>query len=204
MGNPANTNALVCAKYAPNIPKENFTAMTRLDQNRAQAQIADRLNVAVGCVSNVVIWGNHSSTQYPDANQAVVVHRGATQRAADLIGDDAWLRTSFVETVQKRGAAVIGARKMSSAMSAAKAACDHMKDWFHGTQPGRFVSMGVVSDGSYGTPKDVVYSFPVAIKDGKWTIVQGLAIDDFSRKMLDNTAKELVEEREEAFTVVES
>lgn len=146
VGNPANTNALVCATYAPSIPKTNFTAMTRLDQNRAQAQIAQKLGVPVGTVSNVIIWGNHSSTQYPDASHAVVAKGSSEVNAQAEVKDDAWFKNVFLETVQKRGAAVISARKMSSAMSAAKAAADHMKDWFMGTQPGKFVSMGVISE----------------------------------------------------------
>lgn len=198
VGNPANTNALVCSKYAPSIPKENFTAMTRLDQNRAQSQIAAKAGVPVAAVSNVIIWGNHSSTQFPDASHALVNN----VPAPDVIKDDAWLTSTFVETVQKRGAAVIAARKMSSAMSAAKAAADHMRDWFLGTAPGRFVSMGVLSDGSYEAPKDVVFSFPVSIKDGKWSIVQGLPISDFARQLLNVTGKELEEERSEAFAVI--
>lgn len=204
VGNPANTNALVCAKFAPSIPKENFTAMTRLDQNRAQAQIACKLGVRVSQVSNVIIWGNHSSTQFPDASNAVVEKDGQSTKAVELIKDDAWVRGPFVETVQKRGASVIAARKMSSAMSAAKAAADHMSDWFRGTAPGKFVSMGVVSDGSYGTPQDVVFSFPVKVTNGKWEIVQGLPIDDYARKMLDATGKELLEERDEAEAVTQS
>lgn len=168
VGNPANTNALICSHYAPSIPKENFTAMTRLDQNRAQAVLASRLGVQVDKVKNVVIWGNHSSTQYPDASHAMV----NDQSVPIAVNDDAWLNGVFVETIQKRGAAVIAARKNSSAMSAANAAADHMRDWFFGTKPGQFVSMGVVSDGSYGIPKDIVFSFPVTIKDKQYTIVQ--------------------------------
>lgn len=199
VGNPANTNALVCATYAPSIPKQNFTAMTRLDQNRAQAQIAKKLNVPVGDVSNVIIWGNHSSTQYPDATQAVVNGKSKVRNA---IKDECWFKGEFLETVQKRGAAVIAARKMSSAMSAAKAAADHMRDWFMGTEAGKFVSMGVMSDGSYCTPKDLVYSFPVEIKNGKWSIVQGLEIDNFSKQMMELTGKELEEEKAEAFAII--
>lgn len=204
VGNPANTNALVCSRYAPSIPKQNFTAMTRLDQNRAQAQIAAKVGVPVGNVSNVIIWGNHSSTQFPDASHAKVNVNNKEVGVPQAVQDENWLNGTFVETVQKRGAAVINARKMSSAMSAAKAACDHMRDWFFGTAPGRFVSMGVVSDGSYGTPKDVVFSFPVTTQSGKWQIVQGLPINDFARKMLDLTGKELEEERQEATAVIEA
>ncbi|KAH0552191.1 malate dehydrogenase, cytoplasmic [Cotesia glomerata] len=203
VGNPANTNALICSHYAPSIPKENFTAMTRLDQNRAQAALASRLGVQVDKVKNVIIWGNHSSTQYPDATHAVADLPGKGSVKVSLaVNDNAWLNGEFLETIQKRGAAVIAARKMSSAMSAAKAAGDHMRDWWFGTKPGQWVSMGVVSDGSYGIPKDVVFSFPVNIKDKKFEIVQGLEISDFARSKLDITAKELEEERAEAHQVL--
>lgn len=201
VGNPANTNALICSKYAPSIPKENFTAMTRLDQNRAQAQLAARFSVGIDAVRNVIIWGNHSSTQYPDARFAVVKKDGAEVKVGESQNEAAWLQDQFITTVQKRGAAVIAARKMSSAMSAAKAACDHMRDWFQGTTGDNFVSMGVISDGSYNTPKDVIYSFPVTIKDRQWTIVQGLDVDEFSRQKLQQTGAELEEERQEALAV---
>ncbi|CAH1184777.1 unnamed protein product [Phyllotreta striolata] len=204
VGNPANTNALICSKYAPSIPKENFTAMTRLDQNRAQAQISSRLGVPVGEVSNVIIWGNHSSTQFPDASHALVNINGKQIAVPDAIKDDNWLRSMFVEIVQKRGATVIAARKMSSALSAAKAATDHMRDWFAGTAPGAVVSMGVISDGSYGAPKDVVFSFPVTIKDGKWRIVEGLVIDDFAKEKLALTGAELEEEKREAVAITQA
>lgn len=204
VGNPANTNALVCSHYAPSIPKENFTAMTRLDQNRAQAQIAARLGVGIAQVKNVIIWGNHSSTQFPDAKNATVDLDGSKKSVVEAIANNDYLNAEFVETVQKRGAAVISARKMSSAMSAAKAASDHMRDWFAGTKDGEYVSMGVVSDGSYGVPKDIVYSFPVQIQNGQWKIVQGLTVDDFARGKLDATAKELLEEKEEAMSVCAS
>ncbi|XP_011199874.1 malate dehydrogenase, cytoplasmic [Bactrocera neohumeralis] len=201
VGNPANTNALVCSHYAPSIPRENFTAMTRLDQNRATAQIAAKLGVPISAVKNVVIWGNHSSTQFPDPSNGIVEINGSTKRVWDAVNDAAFLQGNFVETVQKRGAAVIAARKMSSAMSAAKAACDHMHDWWHGTTSGQFVSMGVLSDGSYGAPKDVVFSFPVEISNGKWKIVQGLQLDDFAKSKLAVTGKELEEEKGEAMAV---
>lgn len=200
VGNPANTNALICSKYAPSIPKENFTAMTRLDQNRAQSQLAEKLGVRVKDVKNVIIWGNHSSTQYPDASNAIVNIGGASKNVSTAVNDDVYLKTTFVSTVQKRGAAVIAARKMSSAMSAAKAASDHMRDWFLGSGDS-WVSMGVVSDGSYGTPRDVVFSFPVTTSGGKWQIVQGLTITEFARKMLDATGKELAEEKQDALDV---
>ncbi|XP_072386492.1 malate dehydrogenase, cytoplasmic [Diabrotica undecimpunctata] len=202
VGNPANTNALICSKYAPSIPKENFTAMTRLDQNRAQAQIAAKVGVPIENVSNVIIWGNHSSTQFPDASHAVVVVDNKSVPAVEAVKDGEWLRNVFVSTVQKRGAAVIAARKMSSAMSAAKAAADHMRDWFLGTSDNKFVSMGVLSDGSYGAPKDVVFSFPVNIKNGKWQIVQGLQNDDFAKGLLALTGKELEEERADAISII--
>ncbi|XP_035779828.1 malate dehydrogenase, cytoplasmic-like [Anopheles albimanus] len=201
VGNPANTNALVCSHYAPSIPKQNFTAMTRLDQNRAQAQIAARLGVGITKVKNIIIWGNHSATQVPDARNASVEVNGVTKSVPEAVANDEFLKQEFLETVQKRGAAVIAARKMSSAMSAAKAASDHMRDWFAGTRDGEYVSMGVISDGSYGAPKDIVFSFPVQIKNRQWTIVPGLQVDEFARGKLDITAKELLEEKEEAMAV---
>jgi len=198
VGNPANTNALICSHYAPSIPKENFSAMTRLDQNRACAQLAIKAGVAIPEVKNAIIWGNHSSTQFPDASMATI----SGKSAASVIGDDKWLQETFIPTVQKRGAAVIAARKLSSAMSAAKAACDHMKTIFEGTKDGELASMGVFSDGSYGTPEGVMFSFPVTI-DGnkKWTIKQGVTISDFARGKLDATAAELCQERDEAMAV---
>lgn len=201
VGNPANTNALICAKYAPSIPRENFSAMTRLDQNRAQAQIASRLGVPVNDVKNVIIWGNHSSTQFPDVRHAVATINGQEVPVYDAIKDDAFLKGEFITTVQKRGGAVIAARKLSSAMSAAKAACDHMKSIWQGTADGHFVSMGVFSDGSYNTPEGVMYSFPITIKDKAWTIVKDLPIDDFAREKMDATGKELCEERDDALAV---
>jgi len=201
VGNPANTNALICSHYAPSIPRENFTAMTRLDQNRARSHIAVKVNVPIENVKNVIIWGNHSATQFPDVKHATVKIGVVEKSVYDAVNNQSYLENEFVSTVQKRGAAVIAARKMSSAMSAAKAACDHMKDWWHGTAPGNFVSMGVVSDGSYGVPKDIVFSFPVEIKDKQWTIVQGLDVDAFARCKLDVTSQELLEEKEEAMAV---
>merc|ERR1719466_278772 len=197
VGNPANTNALICSHYAPSIPKENFSAMTRLDQNRAAAQLAVKAGVEVAAVSRVTIWGNHSATQVPDAGQAMIAGR----KAADLITDKAWLSSEFMPTVQKRGAAVIAARKLSSAMSAAKAACDHMSSWWLGTRAGDWVSMGVWSDGSYGAPAGVIFSFPVTISGGKWSIVPGLALSQQVVAGLQATGAELCEEREEAMAV---
>jgi len=194
VGNPANTNALMCSHYAPSIPKENFSAMTRLDQNRAKAQLAKQVGAKVQDVKKVTIWGNHSSTQFPDASHAVVNGQPAA------VGQD-WVQKEFVPIVQKRGAAVIAARKLSSAMSAAKAASDHMKSWFSSTPADDWVSMGVFSDGSYGTPEGVMFSFPVTITDGKWAIVQGLEMNDFAKEMMAATGKELCEERDEALAV---
>lgn len=197
VGNPANTNALICSHYAPSIPKDNFSAMTRLDQNRGAAQLALKAGVSISSIKKVTIWGNHSSTQFPDASHAVINGQNASQ----VIGDAAWIKDVFVPTVQKRGASVIAARKLSSAMSAAKAACDHMKSVWFGTPSDDWVSMGVFSDGSYGTPEGIMFSFPVTIKDKKWTIVKGLEMSEFSKKMLGVTGAELCEEREEAMSV---
>jgi len=201
VGNPANTNALICSKYAPSIPKENFTAMTRLDQNRAQAQIAARMGLGVENVKNVIIWGNHSSTQYPDARFAIIKKGTEESKLVDNMPDTTWLQDQFITTVQKRGASVIAARKMSSAMSAAKAAGDHMSSWWLGTPEGAWVSMGVISDGSYGTPENVIFSFPLTCANKQWTIVKGLEINDFSRNKLEQTGQELLEEKEEALSV---
>lgn len=196
VGNPANTNALICSFYAPTIPRENFTAMTRLDQNRARAQISQRCKTDISNVKNLIIWGNHSATQYPDVANGTVNGKPVT----DVVEKE-YLQSEFITVVQKRGATVIAARKMSSAMSAAKAASDHVRDWWQGTQAGTFVSMGVLSDGSYGIPKDIVFSFPVTVENKKWKIVQGLKVDDFARSKLDVTTKELMEEKEEAMSI---
>jgi len=197
VGNPANTNALICSHFAPSIPKTNFSAMTRLDQNRATAQLAMKAGVKISAVKGVTIWGNHSSTQYPDADHATI----AGKPVAESIRDQDWLANQFIPTVQKRGAAVIAARKLSSAMSAAKAACDHMASWWQGTAGGDWVSMAVVSDGSYGTPAGVMFSFPVTISNKEWTIVKGLNMSEFAKTKLAETGKELCEEREEAMAV---
>jgi len=191
VANPANTNALILKEHAPSIPPADITCMTRLDHNRALAQVAERVGVPVTHVKNVIIWGNHSSTQYPDVNHGTVVDKPIR----DAVSDDAWLDGEFISTVQQRGAAIIKARGLSSAMSAASSACDHMRDWVHGTPAdGSWVSMGVVSDGSYGQPAGLCYSFPVTCKDGKWSIVQGLKIDDASAAKMKATAEELQEE----------
>ncbi|XP_066279443.1 malate dehydrogenase, cytoplasmic-like isoform X2 [Branchiostoma lanceolatum] len=203
VGNPANTNALIAMKCAPSIPKENFSCLTRLDQNRAKSQIAAKCSVPTSGVKKVTIWGNHSSTQFPDAMHAVVVKDGKDTKATEAVNDDAWLKGDFITTVQKRGAAVIAARKLSSAMSAAKAICDHVRDWVQGTTDGDWVSMGVISDGNtYGVPEGLIYSFPVTLSGGKWTIVDGLSVDAFAREKMDITAKELIEERDAALEFI--
>jgi len=195
VGNPANTNAYLAMSNAPTIPRENFSALTRLDHNRARAQIAEKLKIPVTKVHNVIIWGNHSSTQYPDVSHGSVCTDSGKQSIRDAIKDDTYLNGEFITTVQQRGAAIIKARKLSSAASAAKAIIDHMRDWIFGTPEGEFISMGVASEGSYDVPKDLIYSFPVTCKDGKYHIVQGLTIDEFSRKKMDLTANELTEEK---------
>merc|ERR1712106_920527 len=195
VGNPANTNALIASQCAPSIPKENFSALTRLDQNRATSQIAMKCNVPANQVEQVTIWGNHSATQYPDAWSAKV----AGESAQAKVNDDDWLKNGFITTVQKRGAAVLEARKFSSAMSAAKAIADYLRDWINGTS-GRWVSMAVNSTGNpYGIPEGLIYSFPVTCEGGKWTMVSGVAVSDFSREKLVATADELAEERKMAF-----
>ncbi|CAN4091121.1 unnamed protein product [Withania somnifera] len=196
VANPANTNALILKEFAPSIPEKNITCLTRLDHNRALGQISERLTVQVSDVKNVIIWGNHSSTQYPDVNHATV----GDKPVRELVADDAWLNGEFITTVQQRGAAIIKARKLSSALSAASSACDHIRDWILGTPEGTFVSMGVYSDGSYNVPAGLIYSFPVTCKNGEWSIVQGLPIDEFSRKKLDLTAEELSEEKALAYS----
>lgn len=204
VGNPANTNAMICSKFAPSIPKQNITCLTRLDQNRAQAQIADRCGVGCNDVSNVVIWGNHSSTQFPDVSHAVVTKNNQSTPVYDAVKDDSWLKGEFIKTVQVRGAAVIKARKLSSAMSAAKAIGDHMRDWWTGTAEGKYVSMGVVSDGSYGITQGLVYSFPVTINaQREFTIVKDLPISDFAREKMDVTQKELLDEQQVALGICE-
>jgi len=201
VGNPANTNALICAKYAADkIPAKNFTAMTRLDHNRATAQIALKTGVNVGDVKNVIIWGNHSSTQFPDVRHANVTKNGHEVDAYTAVNDTPWLQSAFIQSVQKRGAVIIEKRKLSSALSASKAACDHIHDWHFGTSAGQWVSMAVVSDGSYGVEKGLIFSFPVTInaQTKEWKIVQGLEIDEFAKGKIATTMAELIEERNEA------
>uniref|UniRef100_A0A914WED7 Malate dehydrogenase n=1 Tax=Plectus sambesii TaxID=2011161 RepID=A0A914WED7_9BILA len=206
VGNPANTNAYICAKYAaPKISPRNISAMTRLDHNRATAQIAAKAGVTIDDVKNVIIWGNHSGTQFPDVKHAKVNKGGSATDAYAAVGDEAWLKGEFISVVQKRGAVIIAARKLSSAMSAAKAACDHIHDWHFGTPKDTWVSMAVPSDGSYGIPEGIMFSFPVTIdaatKD--WKIVQGLSIDEFAQGKLNATLQELQEERDEALRACE-
>jgi malate dehydrogenase len=204
VGNPANTNCYILAHYAQSIPRENFTCLTRLDHNRAKAQIASRLKVSPDAVKNLTIWGNHSSTQFPDVHSATVNINGKETPVYEAIKDDNWLKNDFVSTVQKRGAAVIAARKLSSAMSAAKAICDHMHDWWQGTKDNDWISMGLISDGSYDIEKGLVFSYPVHVKNGKFSIVQGLKLDDWSREMIDKTQKELIEEKNDALKATSS
>jgi len=192
VGNPANTNCLIAKENAPGIEPRRFTAMTRLDHNRAKAQLAAKAGVAVAEVTNLTIWGNHSATQYPDLFHA----RVGVRDAAVLAEDRSWLEGDFIPTVQQRGAAIIEARGSSSAASAANAAVDHVRDWALGTPEGDWVSMAVPSDGSYGVAEGLVSSFPCTCRDGRWSIVQGLDIDEFSRTRIDASVAELVEERD--------
>jgi len=192
VGNPANTNALIAMSNAPDVPRERFTAMTRLDHNRAKAQLAKRTGAALTEITNMTIWGNHSATQYPDIFHAKV--RG--ENAAAAVNDQAWLEGEFIPTVQQRGAAIIEARGASSAASAANAAIGHVHDWVHGTPADDWVSMAVASDGSYGVDEGVISSFPCTCAGGSWSIVQGLELDDFSRGRIDASVAELGEERD--------
>lgn len=198
VGNPANTNCLITATAAPSLKKSNFSALTRLDHNRAHFQVAEKAGAGVSDVKNVIIWGNHSNTQFPDLAHAVV----GGKPAPSVINDQAWSEGEFVKVVQQRGAVIIQKRGLSSAFSAAKAIVDHMHDWVLGTPEGEWVSMGVVSDGSYGIKAGLVYSFPVTCKNGEATIVQGLSISDFARKLMDATAAELEEEKDVSFKKV--
>ncbi|MGB5512227.1 MAG: malate dehydrogenase [Woeseiaceae bacterium] len=190
VGNPANTNALIASSNAPDIDARNFTAMTRLDHNRAKAQLAAKTDCHVNDIQCMTIWGNHSATQYPDVNHATV--KGG--KAGDLV-DQAWLQDKFIPVVQQRGAAIIEARGASSAASAASAAIDHMHDWALGTPKGDWVSMAIPADGSYGIEPGIIYSFPVRCSGGRYEVVTGLAVDDFSRARMDKTEAELREER---------
>jgi len=191
VGNPANTNAYIAMKSAPTLPKKNFTAMLRLDHNRALSQVAAKIGKPVGSIEKLCVWGNHSPTMYADYRFATV--DGQSVKA--MINDESWNRTVFLPTVGKRGAAIIEARGLSSAASAANAAIDHVRDWALGSQ-GRWVTMGVPSDGSYGVPEEIIYGVPCTCAGGKYEVVKGLEIDEFSRGKMDNTLKELLEERD--------
>ena len=191
VGNPANTNALIAQRNAPNIDPRQFTAMTRLDHNRALSQLANKLNVSINEVTHMTIWGNHSATQYPDLHHTQV----SGELAIDRVDQD-WYESDFIPVVQQRGAAIIKARGASSAASAANAAIAHMRSWALGSDDGDWVSMGVYSDGSYGITEGLIYSFPCVCKDGNWSIVQGLEINDFSREKMTATQQELIEERD--------
>ncbi len=191
-GNPANTNALIAMSNAPDIPKERFSALTRLDHNRAISQLAAKTGAAVSDIKKMTIWGNHSATQYPDIFHAEV----AGKNAAEVVADQAWIENDFIPTVAKRGAAIIEARGSSSAASAASATIDASRDWLSGSADADWVSMAVVSDGSYGVPEGLISSFPVTTTGGDWQIVQGLEIDDFSRSRIDASTAELAEERD--------
>ncbi|MCZ7682143.1 MAG: malate dehydrogenase [Sandaracinaceae bacterium] len=190
VGNPANTNAYIAMKSAPDLPRESFSAMVRLDQNRAMSQVAKKLGVPVTDVKKLTIWGNHSATQYPDVFHAEVNGKGV----AAQVNDQAWIEKDFIPKVQQRGKAIIEARGASSAASAASAAIDHIRDWALGTPKGDWVSMAVPSDGSYGIPEGIMYGFPTTCEGGRWSIVQGLEIDAFSRARMDATLQELQEE----------
>lgn len=192
VGNPANTNALIAQAAAPDVPAERFTAMTRLDHNRALSQLAKKTGTTVSDIKRLTIWGNHSATQYPDIFHAEV----SGKNAAEVVNDEQWLADTFIPTVAKRGAAIIEARGASSAASAANAAIDHVHTWVNGTAAGDWTSMGIVSDGSYGVPAGLISSFPVTTKDGAFEIVQGLDINEFSRARIDASVKELEEERD--------
>lgn len=191
-GNPANTNALIAMNNAPDIPQNRFNALTRLDHNRALSQLSSKTGTPTTEIKKMTIWGNHSATQYPDIFHAEI----AGKNAAEVINDEAWLADTFIPTVAKRGAAIIEARGLSSAASAASATIDHMRDWVAGTPEGDWVSMSVPSDGSYGVPEGLISSFPCVVKNGEYEIVQGLEINDFSRQRIDASVAELSEERD--------
>ena len=192
VGNPANTNALIAKSHAPDIPADRFTAMMRLDHNRAISQLAAKTGASVSDIKNITIWGNHSATQFPDIIHASV----AGQNAAEAVNDQAWYENDFIPTVAKRGAAIIEARGASSAASAAGAAIDHVYDWVNGTAADNWTSVGLVSDGSYGVPEGIIAGFPARSVNGTWEIVQGLEIDEFSRARIDASVAELVGERD--------
>jgi malate dehydrogenase len=192
VGNPANTNCLIAMKNAPGLKPAQFAGMMRLDHNRAVSQVAHKVKKDVSAIKKITVWGNHSATQYPDVFQA----EAEGKKIWPLINDQAWLETSFIPTVQKRGAAIIDARGLSSAASAANAAIDHVRDWIFGSRDGDWVTMGVPSDGSYGIPEGVIFGYPVTCRGGQYQLVKGIDISEFSRKRIDATLKELHEERD--------
>ena len=192
VGNPANTNCLIAMKNAPSLKPAQFTGMMRLDHNRATSQIAQKIRKKVDEIRKITVWGNHSATQYPDVFQA----EADGKKVWPMINDQAWLESTFIPTVQKRGAAIIEARGLSSAASAANAAIDHVRDWVHGSRDGDWVTMGIPSDGSYGIPEGVIFGYPVTTRGGSFQIVKGIEISEFSRKRIDATLKELHEERD--------
>ena len=192
VGNPANTNCLIAMKNAPGLKPAQFTGMMRLDHNRALSQIAHKVEKPVSSTRKITVWGNHSATQYPDLFQA----EADGKKVWPMINDRTWLEQTFIPTLQKRGAAIIDARGLSSAASAANAAIDHVRDWIRGTRQGDWVTMGIAADGSYGIPEGVIYGYPVTSKDGKYSIVKGIEISEFSRKRMDATLRELHEERD--------
>ena len=192
VGNPANTNCLIAMKNAPSLKPTQFTGMMRLDHNRATSQVAQKISRPLTSVKKITVWGNHSATQYPDVFQA----EADGKKVWPMINDQAWLEQTFIPTVQKRGAAIIEARGLSSAASAANAAIDHVRDWVHGSRDGDWLTMGIPSDGSYGIPEGVIYGYPVTIKGGEYQMVKGIELSDFSRKRMAGTLKELHEERD--------
>jgi malate dehydrogenase len=192
VGNPANTNCLIAMKNAPRLKPSNFSSMMRLDHNRAQTQVAQKVGMPITAIKKMTVWGNHSATQYPDLFQATA----GGKKVWPMINDQAWLENTFIPVIQKRGAAIIEARGLSSAASAANAAIDHVRDWVKGTKAGDWTSMGIPSDGSYGIPEGVLYGYPVTCKGGQYKIVKGLDVSDFSRSRMSATLKELHEERD--------
>jgi malate dehydrogenase len=196
VGNPANTNCLIAMKNAPSLEPRQFTGMMRLDHNRATSQVAHKIGKPVSAIRKITVWGNHSATQYPDLFQAEVAEMSGAKKVWPLINDQAWLENTFIPTVQKRGAAVIDARGLSSAASAANAAIDHIRDWTQGTKEGDWVTMGVPSEGSYDIPEGVIYGYPVITQGGSYQVVKGIENSDFSRTRMDGTLKELQEERD--------
>jgi malate dehydrogenase len=192
VGNPANTNCLIAMKNAPSLKPAQFTAMMRLDHNRAISQVSQKIKAEVSKIRKMTVWGNHSATQYPDVFQA----EAEGKKVWPMINDQAWLEQAFIPTVQKRGAAIIDARGLSSAASAANAAIDHVRDWLSGSREGDWITMGVPSDGSYGIPEGVIFGYPVTCRGGEYQIVKGIELSDFSRKRVDATLKELHEERD--------